>query len=219
MLLQKLALLSEILPIIFYLCFLQRNKDTGLWVVFLYSLLSICVEVFNFNWKGVIDSFYVYAGLTICEYSIFSYLMFSSLKAKTHRLIILIGTAIFILIACYQLVDWKSRKFDTLSVSVEAILIIIYSILYLYQDLSSPATLYIYYTKKFWIVMAFFLYFSATLFLFVYAETFTEQQHATYWIINDFFDILKNILFCIAFTMKENRKSGIDIENPYSDIL
>jgi hypothetical protein len=63
---------------------------------------------------------------------------------------------------------------------------------------------FVYNNKKFWIIIAFLLYFSGTLFLYVYMNTLPEQQRSNYWTINNFFEILKNILFCIAFIMKKN---------------
>jgi len=112
----------------------------------------------------------------------------------------------------------KSESFDSLSASVEAILIIIYSIIFLYEQIKDPSVIYVYYTKKFWIVIAFFLYFSSTLFLFLYAATFTNQEHRSYWYINNIFDILKNILFCVAFIMKKNKMYKSPLESLYADM-
>ena len=117
----------------------------------------------------------------------------------------MIGSLIFYSMAFINLTIKKSEAFDSLSASAEAVLIIIYCILFLYKQINDPNVIYVYHSKKFWIVIASFLYFSSTLFLFIYAATFTNQQHTNYWYINNIFDIIKNVLFCIAFIMKKDQ--------------
>jgi hypothetical protein len=129
----------------------------------------------------------------------------------------IIGSVAFFVIAIINFSHGGTSNFDSLSASVEAILIIIYSLLFLYGQIKDPAILFVYNTKKFWVVSAFFIYFSSTLFLFLYAATFTKQEHNNYWYINNLFDIIKNILFCIAFTMKTSSKPRNPIEDSYED--
>jgi hypothetical protein len=99
---------------------------------------------------------------------------------------------------------------------VEAIFIITYCILLLYEQINNPEVLFVYNTKKFWVTIAFFIYFSSTLFLFLYARTFTQTEYDKYWTINNFFEILKNILFSISFIMKKSSKNSypMDTLNP-----
>lgn len=165
-----------------------------------------------------IEQFYLFASFTICEYTLFAIFLYTSIKNKKLKYIPVIGSLIFYAMAIINFTTKKSETFDSLSASVEAILIIIFSIVFLYEQIKDPAVIYVYYTKKFWIVIAFFLYFSSTLFLFLYAATFTNQEHRSYWYINNIFDILKNILFCIAFTMKKNKMYKSPLENLYADM-
>jgi hypothetical protein len=65
---------------------------------------------------------------------------------------------------------------------------------------------FVYYNKKFWVIIAFFLYFSATLFLYIYFSTLSTEQLTSYWVINNIFEILKNILFSVSFIMKKSDK-------------
>ena len=44
-----------------------------------------------------------------------------------------------------------------------------------------------------------------------------KEEHKNYWYINNLFDIIKNILFCIAFTMKKSNKLKNPIEESYED--
>jgi hypothetical protein len=165
-----------------------------------------------------VDNFYLYAFFTICEYLVLAVFFYSSQKEKKFRYVQAVGTAIFFIVAIVNFVYKKSETFDSLSATVEAILIIVYSILFLYDQIRDPSVVFVYNTKKFWVVIALFIYFSSTLFLFLYATTFPKQQYSNYWDINNFFDIIKNILFCIAFIMKKEKKKEYPLENIYPDV-
>jgi hypothetical protein len=213
-----IVILSEILPVILYVCFLRRNKHEGLQVIFIYSLVSFITEILFFLLRPWIDIFYLFASFTVCEYTLLTIFLYSSIKDKKLKIIPIIGSLIFYSMAIINTITKKSETFDSLSASVEGILIIIYSILFLYGEINDPSIIFVYQTKKFWIVLAFFLYFSSTLFLFIYAATFTNQEHKNYWYINTIFNITKNILFCIAFTMRKSKKSELPLDNLYADM-
>ena len=218
MLLSILFTLSEILPVILYICFARRNRHEGLFVIFLYCLTSLVTESLFFFLQHKIDQFYLFASFTICEYTLFTVFLYLSIKYKKLKSIPILGSLIFYTMAIINFTTKKSETFDSLSASVEAILIIVYSIIFLYEQIKDPSVIYVYYAKKFWIVIAFFLYFSSTLFLFLYAATFTNQEHHSYWYINNIFDILKNIFFCVAFAMKKNKVYKSPLESLYVDM-
>ena len=207
-----LALISEVLPIVLYLIFLKRNRGEGLWVIFLYSCLSFLTEPFFFILELKIPVYIVYSGFTILEFTLFSFFFYSSLQEKRFKYISVIGALIFYVIAFSSFTNQQEHPFDSLAASVEAILIISYCILLLYEQIRDPSVIFVYDTKKFWVIIAFFLYFSSTLFLFVYSGTINEQQRHNYWAINNFFEILKNILFCISFIMKKSDKPAYAID-------
>jgi hypothetical protein len=212
-------LIFEILPVVFYVSFLRRNKHEGLQVVFIYSLISVAVEFVApvLRREFDISSFYFYACFTIIEYLLLTIFLYFSIKDARLRYIPIIGTVAFFATVVANFLHKREGNFDSLPASVENVLIIIYSIIFLYGQIKDPSILFVYYTKKFWVVIACFIYFSATLFLFLYASNFSPQDHNKYWYINNIFDIIKNIFFCIAFSMKKN-KAPNPIENYYADI-
>jgi hypothetical protein len=182
-------------------------------VIFLYCWLSPLAEPLIFkNLHLHIPEHYLDAGFTIAEFTCVFLFMFFSIQRKVLRYLILIGALIFYPIAIINLVK-AQEGFDTIPASVEAIIIISYCILLLYEQISDPKIIFVYNTKKFWVTIAFFLYFSSTLFLFLYARTLTPSEHDKYWMINDFFDILKNILFSISFIMKKSSKNTYPVES------
>ena len=174
-----------------------------MWVIFLYCVLSLLTELFYFLLKSQV----VYSSFTMLEFTLFSFFFYSSLNERKFKYIPIIGAALFYIVA---IGSFTNKRFDSLPTSVEALLTITYCILLLYEQIKDPKVVFVYSTKKFWVIIAFFLYFSGTLFLFVYTSTLSEEQRQSYWLINNFFEMLKNILFCVSFIMKKR------YDNPYA---
>ena len=147
--------LSEVLPVILYLCFVKRNKNEGLQVIFAYCLVSLITEYLFLFLRHRVPKVYLFASFTICEYTLFTLFLYLSLKAKNFRFISIIGSVVFYTMAAINLTIKKTETFDSLSASIEALLIIIYSILFLYEQIKDPSVIFLYNTKKFWIVIAF----------------------------------------------------------------
>jgi hypothetical protein len=209
----------ELLPVVLYASFLRRNRHEGLQVIFIYCLVSFGTEILTPLLKKAFDInvFYSLATFTVVEYFLLTIFLYQSIPDRRLKYVPVIGSLVFFPVAIINFLQGRITSFDSTAASVEAILIIIYSLLFLYSQIKDPAILFVYNTKKFWVVSAFFIYFSSTLFLFLYSPYLTKQQRANYWYINNLFDIIKNILFCIAFTMKTSNKSENPIENNYED--
>jgi len=186
-------------------------------VILFYTIASFLTDLSYGLLKRETSDFYIYSTFTIIEYSFFALFLYLCFKEKVFKYILLLCSLVFYGIAFYTLLSKRTADFDSLSASLEAVFIIIFSILFLYEQIKDPAVFYVFYSKNFWIIIAFFIYFSSTLFLFIYAATFTDQQHNSYWGINFIFNILKNIFFSISFAMKKSEKNQYPMENLYPD--
>jgi hypothetical protein len=215
-LLPFLSYLSAILPIVFFVFFFKRNKQGGFWVILLYCIISFLTDSTYSHLQSASERFYVFVSFTIVEYTLFSLFLYLSLKEKTFRTVLLVSSLLFYAVALFNFTSKKEESFDSLSASVEGILVIIYSIFFLYEQIKDPTIFFIYQSKKFWIILALLIYCSSTLFLFIYAATFPQQS--SYWNINNIFDIIKNILFCVSFVMKKTQRSQIPLEDLYRDL-
>jgi hypothetical protein len=211
LLIALLALFTEILPIVFYLVFLKRNRGEGLWVIFLYCILNLLTEIL----AGITKAPAIMDCYNIMQFTLFSLFFYLSSKEKKFKYIPIIGAVVFYIIAIR---NFTNIRFDSFSVSLASIFIIPYCILLLYEQMRDSNIEFVYNNKKFWIIIAFFLYFSGTLFLYIYMNTLPEQQRSNYWTINNFFEILKNILFCIAFIMKKSVQPSYLTDNLDPDI-
>ncbi|MGN6540643.1 MAG: hypothetical protein ACTHKY_07540 [Ginsengibacter sp.] len=77
---------------------------------------------------------------------------------------------------------------------------------YLFSQVKGNNNLVVYSTFNFWAVIAFFIYFSGTFFLYLMTDKMrvSVSFQKMYFIINISFNILKNLLLCVAMTMKLN---------------
>jgi len=191
-----------------------------MWVVFLYCIASFITDNAYTHRTTRDYSFYIFSIFTIIEYTLFSLFIYLSLKEKIFKTILLACSGIFYSISIYNLVTEKAgaESFDSISASLEASLIIGYCIFYFYEQIKDPTVIYVYQSKRFWVILAFLIYLSATLFLFIYAATFTKQEHKNYWGINNISDIIKNVLFSISLIMKKEKKETYPVENLYPDM-
>lgn len=205
----------------FYLLFFKRNRGEHLGVIFFYCCFSWLTEYFfGFIFGHLhfsIPNYAIGSGFTIVEFTIISWFAYISLQGRILKFIPLLGALIFYPVAIVYFTR-NQGTFDSIPASVEAILIISYCILLLYEQINDPNVIFVYNTKIFWVIVAFFLYFSSTLFLFLYARNFTQSEHDKYWPINNFFEFLKNILLSVSFIMKKSNRDQYPIDKLNPDI-
>jgi hypothetical protein len=149
---------------------------------------------------------------TICEFaffSIFFYLIFGT--SKLRKFVAFISPIILIVIL-WSFIKSDKQAFDSISASIESISLIVFSILFLFEQVNNPHPTDLLGTANFWLVMGILVYAASVLFLYVVgivAPTAAKQ----YWFINSISGILTNLIFCVAFTRNENIRSHTPIEN------
>jgi len=154
---------------------------------------------------------------TIFEYSIFTYFLYSIIDNKIFKSIVAISTLAFFLFALIAFFFSKQNDFDSLSASIESILIIAFCIFFLFDQLNKPQVIFIYQDPNFWFVVGFMVYLSGTLFLFIEANDLTKQVRDNFWKILLFANITKNILFAVAFSTKKSKTLQHSFEDPFDD--
>lgn len=216
--LKILSVFSGLLPIVLFLVFLRRNKGGKLWVIFLYVILSFIVDIAfsTIPSNDELSEFYLYSFFTIVEFSLFTAFIFLQIKSKPIRWFIVVSAVIFYGYAFYNIINRPNKSFDSRSASVESVLVILFCILFFFEQMRNPEVSFIYSSKVFWITTAVLLYLAATLFLFISTEYFTMEEKDAYWSINFISNILKNVLLSIAFILPKHKApppSDMDLYN------
>ena len=204
-------LLAQLSPLVLFIVFYKRiNKIIELRVIFLYVLISLISDfllgVFKSNASLIISAF------AICEYAFFSAFFFLCIQNKKFKTLIVVISALNLSIALFLFYSQKIN-FDFWAALVTAILIVIYSIFFFYEQVNSPQALIIYQSYIFWIVVGCIIYLSGTLFLFLYTSDVKDRQNSSLWIINVDFEIVKNVCFSIAFIIARNDNRNIATQN------
>lgn len=163
----------------------------------------------NYYLQTIQSEKYIYLlySFTIVEYSFFCYFIYLIIGKSFIKKIVPLLWVGFI---AFELIDLifinKGIGFDSFTSGIECIIVMVLCISYLFIQLRGCTSLSIYSTFDFWIVITFLIYFSGTFFLYILAQSMGRDVafQKQYFVINIAFNILKNILLCIAMTMKLN---------------
>ncbi|MEO8721549.1 MAG: hypothetical protein ABI372_10625, partial [Ginsengibacter sp.] len=196
-----------------------NSKSKALRVVLFYILYCIVNEGVSFYLQKIQSEnfmFLLYA-FTIFEYSFFCYfiyLIFSKNLVKKIVPFIWIGFIIFAFIDLLFISE--AKEFDSFTIGIESIVIILLCIAYLFSQLKDSNSTLVYSTFNFWVVITFLIYFCGTFFLYIMTAGMKDSVsfQKQYFVINISFNILKNLLLCVAMTMRLN--NSIKKENKLS---
>ena len=205
--LKIISVFSGLLPIVLFLVFLKRNKERKLWVIFLYTVLSVFTDAaFSaIPEKSQKAEFYLFSLFTIIEYSIFTIFIFLQIRSKAIKWFIACSSFLFYGFAIYNVINGQINNFDSLPASVESVLVILFCILLFFEEMRNTEVSFIYSSKVFWVATAVLIYLAATLFLFISTAYFTMEERDSYWSINFISNILKNVLLSIAFILPKHK--------------
>ena len=220
------GILSHLLPLVFFLIFKRKYKEKKLWVIFFYILYCFLNDVFFILFQFIHSSLgeYVLPAFTIIEFSFLSYFFFLLFAQKTLRSAVKITWIVFTVFAFidYFIIN-KMQTVDSFTVGIESLIIIIFSIYYLYNNLKDSINFSIYSSFDFWIVITLLIYFSGTFFIYLLAESnkFNLEFRKVYLILNSSFNIIKNVLLATAMCMKMkpttpySPKPNIDLDDDF----
>lgn len=219
-LLENISVFSHLLPLLVFFLFLKRNKLIRVKVLLFYIVISFINDnlllIFNSSRYDRL-TYVILSTYTIFEYSIFTYFLYSIIDNKIFKSIVAACTLGFFLFALITFFFSKQNDFDSLSASIESILIIAFCIFYLFDQLNKPQVMFIYQDPNFWFVVGFMVYLAGTLFLFIEANDLAKPIRDNFWKILLFANITKNILFAIAFSTKKSKPLQDSIGNPFDD--
>jgi hypothetical protein len=191
-----------------------------LWVIFVYIIISFITDLIFFNLKKTSNpniQLTIYSIFTISEYCFFTYFIFRNLASALFKKIILFISVVFIISALITYFKTIGKQdFDDFSSSLEAILLIIFSLVFFFEQISSQSADFLYEKYSFWIITGILLYFAGSLFLFVLGNSLSKQEINVYWDITYFANVMKNIFFAIAFFIEKQKMPTTPMRKPFN---
>lgn len=203
-----LAFFSDLLPCLLFFIFLKKSTSIKpLWIVTIYCVYDFLTNIGLLYLDHKPSRVFLYSSFTFFEYAFFVWILFLFIKNAVFKKFI-IGSSLFftIFIITYNLLV-KVIGIDSIPIGVEAILILIFSFYYLYEQMKDTETLFVYSRYSFWIVLGMMLYLAGSFFIYIYASQLDPVQVGKYWIFTNIFSIIKNIFFAIAILLHISAKS------------
>jgi hypothetical protein len=204
---ENISRLITLLPVLIYL-FRRRNDKLIRAIVFFntfyigFDFLYYLIRKTNRELGDYFNLFFV-----PLEY-LFIYLFFSSIF-KTKQAKSLLNYSILLFLLFWGITSYfiPISTFNSILNGLESLIVILLTLIYFYEEIKNPQTLFIYSQPQFWGVIGFFLFFAGSFFVFLYKQTHKqeEQFREQYIYIHSSFFILRNILFSIAMFVKPEK--------------
>lgn len=187
------------------------NQLTPIVIYVLYTLLSILI-ISSLIGKLTGKQFLGFRIFTIGEGVLLMYYLRRVLRSVKAKKLLFLLTIFFVLFALFDLItNIDADTFDSLPTVFECLIIIGFSTFYLYEQLGTPESLFLYSTPTFWIIVGLMLFFSGNFFVFIYAQSNSESPEfqTTFGLINTILSFIENILFLIAFIIARQQSKTI----------
>lgn len=202
---------SYFLPLLFFFIFKRKNEEKIVRVILFYIIYCILQEFLTYLFSFILPQFqslvfYLFGSYTIIEFTFFC-IFYNQLFPVGHPMrklvkVILPAFSIFAIIDFF--VINKAHNFDSLTIGIESLILLFFCGYYLYYQVITTMTMFVYRTFNFWIIVTFLIFVSSTFFLYIMADAMMDNPEFQkyYVIINTNANILKNILLCFAITRK-----------------
>lgn len=212
-----LSFFSTLIPVWVYLLRFKSNKETWTGIIFLYLIFSFFSDFLfltlpsNSGLRSI--GFVIFS---LLEFLFFSFYLSRIIVSPSGRKVLFSLSFIYIFfVLVYIVVKKGSTGFDTLPASVESLVILVFCITFFFEQIKNPKTMFLYNEKSFWIVTGLLIYVAGTFFLFIQSSFFSKSELRQYWILSQVGNILKNLLFAVAFFIKPNSHTK-DESYPFS---
>ena len=205
---------SEIMPFIFCIYFLKKNKSKDIKVFFVYTIFLfisiIAVIIFRYILRShetyiLFDRFFI-----IAEYTLISQFFAYNIQNLTLKKATQYSVIPFSLFSLLDYLTTINQSFSYYPLVAECLLFPIIIIIFFYEKMKFSTKYPIYASPAFWIAIAFLIFSTGNFFLFLFSKLLllNADNKPLYNDIYGFFTILKNVLLCIAIVVVKNFKNN-----------
>jgi len=216
-LIANIARITDLLPIIlFIILFLKRkeNINKGLWVIFLYTVLVALNDIVLFNFIPDEHSNILFSTFTLVEYFSFSLFLGFHTENKRFKQMLTIVFVLFTIFICTYFLIVPFDFIDSIPIGVETILVIGFSVYFLYE-MVNKSTILLYNTTEFWIITGFLIYLAGSFFIYLYANQVPENELYKFFFVTFIFNTIKNIFIAVGFWLAYKSPKAPSIHHPH----
>lgn len=181
-------------PLLFLLLLHKIGGDFKILTLVLY-----CISIFIFLLvEEYIPLKIRFPLFTLLEFSFFATLVFQQLKLKPLKIALVgLSIAFYIFHGLYYFAQSKKR-FDSLPIGIETILIFVFVFFFLYEQLKDVTEEPIFNHYFFWFSIGLFVYLAGSFFIYLSASSISEEELNRYWFFTYIVEIIKNLLITLA---------------------
>ncbi len=190
------------------------------------TVLVLCVVSTKYILKS--DEYYylVLRIYNVLEYGLLAYLFFLYIRKKVIRAVLIFSLIPYTIFCVYDFIISKESVLAFRPLIIEYLVLLVFIIYFFFEVIQNSVTEPIYQKAIFWISVAFIINFSGNFFLLLTSlNSFNDPSFRdTFIIMNGSITILKNVLLCVAVSLKEknNADENADqrsIDSGLSDFL
>ncbi len=191
----------DLLPILLFVFLILKQKkkaNKGLWVIFFYCLFVAIND--NILFRLIPDDYskYIFSTYTLLEFLVFTFFLWLNTENKYFRLLLMITSCLFSLFISIYFLSVEFDFIDSIPIGVETILVIGFSVYFLYEQVNKSSDL-LYNTPEFWVISGFLIYLAGSFFIYIYANHVPVSELKKFWFVTFIFGILKNIFISVAY--------------------
>lgn len=190
--------------------FSKRIKTRDKRFFFIYALLTtvLILTLVNFRYLNPNKEIYFFVARvhTIFEFSLLAYIFSLIIKNNILKKVSLFASVPFFILCLSDYISTSTPSIAYVPLLIECLFFIILILCFFFEKIKQEANEPLFNTFIFWFAVAFLINFSGNFLLFVYSETSDKEPDfkINYAIIYSTVTVIKNVLLCIAATMKEN---------------
>jgi hypothetical protein len=210
----------DLLPILLFVLFVFKDKKTankGLWVIFFYCVFVAVNDNVLFQLIDDDHFNYVFSTFTLLEFLTFTAFLWCNTNNSLFKKLLVISAILFSFFIGIYFLTVEFNFIDSIPIGVETILVIGFSVYFLYEQVNNSNDL-LYNTAEFWIITGFLIYLAGSFFIYIYANHVPVSELKKFWFVTFIFAILKNIFISIAFLVA-SRKPKIQNPTDYQPFL
>lgn len=191
---------NALILLLFIIYFRKVKHEKAFLAITLYCFIE---SVLNFGSKyiggGLKLTRYIWSTFTFFEYLIFTFVIWSSLKNRSAKQIIVWASVVFIVFTTVYNIATNFRSIDSIPIGIETILILLFCFYYLYEQMNDTVSLFIYSKHQFWIIIGIMIYLAGSFFIFILGNVIDTHLLVKYWFVTTIFYAMMIILFAISF--------------------
>jgi len=194
----KIALWTSLVPIAVGV-FRFRQLSKGLVSIFVLAGISLISDLLIHQYSNLKDvPSFVGRIFTVSEFALISIFFFYEFSRKPARRIVAVLALIFIVIAVIDFVLQGVMLMDNLSMTIESIVFLTYSMVLFYFMLKDMIYPNILQTSQFWIIAGILVYFGGCIFIFICSNYLSREMVIRVWGIHNLLVIAYNVLISIG---------------------